>query len=249
MLFFWRWIKRGLALVAVLLTGPALAAVSGLANLGGDWRTASHEPMGLAPDPATTAEPILQVYGARAFSWRGIFAVHTWIAAKRRGAETYRTYEVIGWRLYGGGNAVVVREGPPDRRWYGAEPKIMLDRRGDEVEALIDKVEAAVATYPYPDRYRAWPGPNSNTFTAWVARSVPELRLDLPPTAVGKDFLGTAQFAAPAPSGSGYQFSVFGLVGLLAAVEEGLEVNLLGLNFGIDPLDLALRLPGVGRVP
>ncbi len=249
MIVVWIWIKRALALVVLLLTGPTVAAVSGLANLGGDWRTASHEPMGMAPDPADNAEPILQIYGARAFSWRGIFAMHTWIAAKRRDAKTYRTYEVIGWRLYGGGSAVVVREGPPDRRWYGAEPKLFLDRRGDAVEALIDKVEAAVATYPYPDRYRAWPGPNSNTFTAWVARSVPELRLDLPPTAVGKDFLGTAQFAAPAPSGSGYQFSVFGLVGLLAAVEEGFEVNLLGLNFGIDPLDLALRLPGVGRVP
>ena len=31
-------------------------------------------------------------------------------------------------------------------------------------------------------------------------------------------------------------------------VEEGLEFNFLGLAFGVDPLDLALRLPVVGRV-
>jgi hypothetical protein len=32
------------------------------------------------------------------------------------------------------------------------------------------------------------------------------------------------------------------------ARREGLEVNLLGLTFGIDPLGLALKLPGVGRI-
>ncbi|MCH7551721.1 MAG: DUF3750 domain-containing protein, partial [Proteobacteria bacterium] len=45
-----------------------------------------------------------------------------------------------------------------------------------------------------------------------------------------------------------YQVSLFGLVGVLAAVEEGLEINLLGLSFGIDPLDLALKLPMAGRI-
>ena len=39
-----------------------------------------------------------------------------------------------------------------------------------------------------------------------------------------------------------------GVLGLLAGREEGLEINLLGLNLGVDPLDLALRLPGVGRL-
>jgi hypothetical protein len=70
-----------------------------------------------------------------------------------------------------------------------------------------------------------------------VARRVPELGLELPPTAVGKDYLGGATFFGPSPSGSGYQVSLFGIAGILAGVEEGLEVHLLGLTFGIDPLD------------
>ena len=45
-----------------------------------DWRTASREPAGLAPDPAITHEAVVQVYCARAVSWRGWFGVHTWIA-------------------------------------------------------------------------------------------------------------------------------------------------------------------------
>ena len=39
-----------------------------------------------------------------------------------------------------------------------------------------------------------------------------------------------------------------GLLGLTLAVDEGLELNLLGLVFGIDPLDLAIKLPGIGRI-
>ena len=76
---------------------------------------------------------------------------------------------------------------------------------------------------------------------------MPELRLDLPPTAIGKDYLGDS-LVSEVPSGTGYQFNVKGLFGVLAAVEEGLEVNLVGLTFGIDPLNLAIKLPGIGRL-
>ncbi len=106
----------------------------------------------------------------------------------------------------------------------------------------------AVAAYPFKRAYRTWPGPNSNTFTAAVGRAVPELGLDLPPTAIGKDYLGTDIFAARSPSGTGYQVSLFGVLGLLVGREEGIEINLLGLAFGLDPLDLELRLPGLGRI-
>ena len=91
-----------------------------------------------------------------------------------------------------------------------------------------------------------WPGPNSNTFTAWVARAVPELEVDLPPTAIGKDYSG-AKLIDSAPSGKGFQLSIFGLFGLTASTVEGLEVNLLGLSFGLNPFDPALKLPLFGR--
>ncbi len=247
-----RMIRMGLRRVSllflVLLAGPVTAAVAGLARLDSDWRTASRQSAGIAPDPATAAEPILQVYGARAFGWRGAFAVHTWIAIKRQDAQAYTTYEVTGWRAWHGQSALGQHVGAPDRYWFGAKPKLYVDLRGAEAAALIDKVEAAIADYPYKDSYATWPGPNSNTFTASIARAVPELRLDLPPTAIGKDYLGTNRFVARTPSGTGFQVSLFGALGLLVGIEEGFEVNLLGLSIGIDPLDLALRLPGIGRV-
>ena len=91
----------------------------------------------------------------------------------------------------------------PDNHWFGSRPDRLVDRRGDEVGALIAKVEAAIKDYPYPDRYRSWPGPNSNTFLAHIGRAVPELRLDLPPTAIGKDFLPNGDLAARAPAAPG----------------------------------------------
>ena len=215
--------------------------------MAADWRTASRESAGIAPDPAETLEAVVQVYSARAFSWRGLLGVHTWIASKRSNAGSFFVYEVIGWRLYRNMSVVAVSEREPDQRWFGAMPEILLDIRGDHVDAIIDDIEAAVERYPYVDQYHVWPGPNSNTFTAFVAREVPSLPLDLPPTAIGKDFL-TEGVVARAPSGSGVQVSLFGMLGVMAALEEGLEINVLGLTFGVDPKDLAVKLPGIGRL-
>ncbi len=41
-------------LTVVLLAGPAAMAFGGRTTLGGDWRTASREPVGMAPEPANT---------------------------------------------------------------------------------------------------------------------------------------------------------------------------------------------------
>jgi hypothetical protein len=237
----------------LLLLMPLYAACSttylGLSGKIGpsDWRTASREPVGLAPNPAETPEAVVQVYAARTVSWRGYFGVHTWIAVKPTGAERFKIHEVLGYRLKRAGTAVVEREGAPDARWFGAEPELLRDVRGPGVDALIQRIEAAVQDYPYAKTYRVWPGPNSNTFTAFVLREVPELRVDLPPTAIGKDYLGALPVALT-PSGTGGQVNLFGLAGIAAGWEEGLELNVLGLTFGADPASLSIKLPLIGRI-
>jgi len=189
----------------------------------------------------------VQVYAARAFGWRGVFGVHSWVAVKPARAKAYTVYEVIGWKLRWDDTAVSIGERDADARWFGNAPELLAEKRGAEAEALIPRIDKAARSYPHGDEYSAWPGPNSNTFTAWVTREVPELRADLPPTAIGKDYLGNSVFAA-APSGSGGQFSVVGVLGVTVSTVEGLELNLLGLTFGIDPWPPALKLPLLGRL-
>jgi hypothetical protein len=201
---------------------------------------------GAAPDPATTPEPVVQVYGARTMGVKGIFGVHTWVAVKPANAMSWTVYEVIGWRLRWSDNAVVIRERQPDAPWFGSAPELYADKRGPAVAQLIARVDKAAREYPYAGTYTLWPGPNSNTFTAWIARAVPELQVDLPSTAVGKDYIGATHFVSTAPSGTGFQFTLAGLFGVVASPIDGVELNLLGLNFGIS--GSGLKLPMVGRV-
>ncbi len=169
----------------VILAGVMLAGCSS----SKDWRTASREPAGIAPAPATTHEAVLQVYGADAWGWRGWFAIHTWIAAKRTGEQAYTVYDVIGWRGRNGQPVMRIAQDVPDRYWYGEEPQVIKTYRGKEVDQLIDAVEKAAREYPWKTRYTVFPGPNSNTFTAWIAKRVPELELELPLSAIGKSYV------------------------------------------------------------
>jgi hypothetical protein len=239
-----------LIVVALLAVGPILTLAFGPAKLDAQWSTATHRPTGQAPDPATHREAIIQVYAGRAFNWRGAFAVHTWLAAKPAGAARYTRYEVIGWNAMRGGSAVSVSDHrAPDAEWFGARPELLRELRGDAAEAIIARLPAVVAGYAYPSTYSAWPGPNSNTFLAHLGRELPELRLTLPPTAIGKDYLPGGRLFARTPSGTGFQLSWNGIVGVLAAADEGFELNILGLVTGFDLKRPALKVPGIGRVP
>src|SRR2546422_3429554 len=82
-----------------LLLFPALVGCTVFERARSNWWELERGPSGQAPDPAGTPEPVVQVYAARAVSWRGVFAVHTWIAVKPSGAASWTRYEVIGWAL------------------------------------------------------------------------------------------------------------------------------------------------------
>ena len=227
--------SRRLARVFHLIVG---AALTGLVS------TAAHA--GLAPDPATTPEPVVQVYGARTMGVKGIFGVHTWVAVKPANAMSWTVYEIIGWRLRWSDSALVIRNRQPDAPWFGSEVELYADKRGPGVEQLIARIDKAAHDYPYANTYTLWPGPNSNTFTAWIARAVPQLQVDLPATAVGKDYIGATNFVSTAPSGTGFQFTLAGLFGVAASSVDGFELNLLGLNFGVS--GSGVKLPMVGRI-
>lgn len=241
-----RWLTLTSLLLALTVVPVGVAAWQ--QGEVGHWSAARWDSSGLAPDPAATPEAVVQVYCAASWGLKGAVADHCWIAFKAERAAAYTRYDVVAWGVRRGGEAIRVNfRGVPDGNWAGNRPRLLLDRRGPEAAALIPAIEAAVASYPYRHTYRTWPGPNSNTFVGWIARQVPELGLDLPPRAIGKDFTGY-RILGPAPSGTGWQLSLGGVLGLIVARTEGLELNLSGAVFGINPLDLAVTLPGLGRL-
>jgi len=137
----------------------------------------------------------------------------------------------------------------PDAEWYGAPPRLLRDLRGAQAQAVIERMGEAIASYPYPNEYRVWPGPNSNTFVAHLGRAIPDLRLTMPSTAIGKDYVSLREIVGPSPSHTGIAVSLYGLAGVIAAWDEGIEVNVLGLVAGVDVRRPALKVPGVGRIP
>jgi hypothetical protein len=241
-IFFW-------IVIALTFAGPIYILLSGNIDFSADYRTANRDSAKIAPLPNETHEAVIQVYSARTFNWRGLFAIHTWIAMKPKNAKQYTVMHVIGWRLFMNKPPLVIMEDIPDRIWFDQKPDIILDIRGAKAEALIPKILEAANRYPYPNSYSYWPGPNSNTFTAYIGREVPELGMVLPGTAIGKDYLTNAALFAIVPSGTGYQFSLKGLVGIGLARKEGFEVNLLGLVYGIRFAPLGIILPGFGGIP
>ena len=240
--------RTGLVAGMVLVAQAALAQDSAQTSAAprGSWATAPRHSAGIAPDPAQLIDlAIVQVYAAPTYGWRGFFAVHPWIIYKRSGDAAYTRFDVVGWRA----PQVVQRNyALPDGLWYGSAPELLVDHRGADAQSMIDDIEAAVASYPYADQYRSYPGPNSNTFLAHIGRQVPALKLDLPANAIGKDYRPLTSPVGVSSTGSGLQIGLLGLLGVSVGVQEGLEFNVLGLNFGIDLNAPALRLPFWGRL-
>ena len=116
----------------------------------------------------------------------GLFAVHYWFVVwdgnRCRRWEVWQTKNAGGRSIghvhcdlkspdagVGGGPARVAA------RWTGAEARA--------IKAVLDRATA----YPHCERYRMWPGPNSNTFAAWVLRRA-GIRQDLGWMAFGQSY-------------------------------------------------------------
>jgi hypothetical protein len=239
--------RRFLLLFLVLFLIPLAAhAVWWMSQDRADsWSRADWSSAGLLPSASARPQAMVHIYGARVGRWRGIFAHHTWIVLKEAGAPRYSRYDVVGW-----GSPLREDIRAPDGRWYGNPPELIAALEGEEAAALIPKLRAAIASYPHRDygAYRAWPGPNSNTFVAHVLAQVPQWPVALPPTALGKDFRDDGFYAGLSPSRTGVQFSALGAASFMLGWVEGLEINLLGLVAGVDLRRPAVKLPGFGRI-
>jgi Protein of unknown function (DUF3750) len=112
---------------------------------------------------------------------------------------------------------------------------------------------AKAPEYPYRRRYLAWPGPNSNTYIAWVLRDA-GVPWNMGPKCIGKDYLGTAGVPGAwvrtvgvgiTTTGTGVQVES-PLLGLKVGLRDGAELHLLCFTFGLDAWPPGVKTP-LGR--
>jgi hypothetical protein len=232
-------------LLLVIVPVGVSAANYLLGNDRGNWQTADRSSAGMLPKASAHADALIRVYAARTVRWRGIFAVHTWIVVKERGASRYSRYDYTAW-----GDPIRVDGFAADGRWFGATPEAVLAVDGENAERLIPRIRAVIENYrfrSYGD-YNPWPGPNSNTFVQAVLNAVPELNAVLPPTAIGKDYPYDGEWFGLTPSRTGVFVSLGGYLGLTIGWIEGVELNFFGGVLGFDVRRPALKFPGLGRL-
>jgi hypothetical protein len=74
----------------------------------------------------------------------------------------------------------------PDAHVGGGPTRIAAEWSGEAAVKLKQVLESA-ESYPFCHKYWYWPGPNSNTFAAWVLRKA-GIRHALGPMALGKRY-------------------------------------------------------------
>jgi hypothetical protein len=238
--FVWGFVLLYLAPIAI---SALLHYADGKANA--DWRTADRSSSGLLPSPAAHPDAAIRIYAARTVRWRGIFAVHCWLVYKPAGAAAYTRYDYTAWTEL----PVRMNGFTPDGRWFGADPQTLYAADGAPAAGLIPLIEAAIRAYPLSAAgdYRAWPGPNSNTFIQAILDAVPALDATLPALAIGKDYPYSGHWLRPTADRMGFRLSLAGYGGMTLGWREGFALDVAGASFRIDWRRPALELPGLGR--
>jgi hypothetical protein len=243
-----RLVKRLSLFLLLVFVAPAFAAMVWwqLGDHPGSWRDADWSSSGLLPRAVDDPAAAIYVLAARTGGLKGAFSVHSWIVTKATDATSYQRYDKVGW-----GSPVRRNAYAADSRWYSNAPTVVRKISGEEAERLIPKVEAAIAAYPFarPGDYRIWPGPNSNSFVAYVLATVPELGAKMPPNAIGRDFAPGFASLTWSPVTHDLHATLGGYLGFAAGASAGLELHFLGLVAGVDFSEPVLKIPAFGAVP
>lgn len=172
-------------------------------------------------------------------------AVHYWFVVFDGNSGRWHRWEV--WQAKNAGGQSVghihcdLRH--PDCGVGGGPYRLAAEWDGSAAQAICAVLTKA-HDYPHWDRYRAWPGPNSNTFAAWVLREA-GLHYSFDPRAIGKDYMGLLGMQRSSrPLCIQLETPLFGV---RLDLYDGVEVHLLGLTCGLRWSLLEVYTP-VGRV-
>ncbi|MBK8979433.1 MAG: DUF3750 domain-containing protein [Planctomycetes bacterium] len=179
------------------------------------------------------------------FPWVARFATHAWVDLRLDGV--WHRVEVMPY-----GPEVWDRQVPEtavfaDNRWNHPVHVVAFFDEAADASRIGAAVLRAVERYPYEGHYRAWPGPNSNTFVEWLSHEIRGFAFELHPTAVGKDWAGWGS-ARTSSTRTGIELETAAL-GVQVGLREGVELHLLGLTFGVGLWPPRLKLPFLPALP
>ncbi|MBI3270688.1 MAG: DUF3750 domain-containing protein [Planctomycetes bacterium] len=191
--------------------------------------------------PPAPTELVVQLRCASLPDYLQPVAVHCWFVAADVEKHQWHRWEVWQKANRGGKSWGHVHRDlwNPDKGVGGGPYSLLKEWRGEDAKRLLAALDASTQ---YPDRnvYHAWPGPNSNTYVAWVLREA-RVGADLPPTAIGKDWLGFVG-AGASTTRTGVQLET-PVVGLKLGLEDGVEAHVGCLTLGVDLWPPALKTP------
>lgn len=176
------------------------------------------------------------------------FAHHTWIDVKAGDDAHWKRIEVLGSSTGALREPIQAVIAHSDHRW-DREVRVLKTITGERARRIAPRIEAVAQELDakYRAGYAAWPGPNSNTLLAELARATPELSFVFHHNGVGKDYPGWFD-AGWTASKTGVRVDSLP-IGFALALDEGLEVHLLQLTFGISLFPPRLELPFLPELP
>lgn len=190
-------------------------------------------------DPSSTVL-VKDVRIPKGMPWYSRFASHSFIDYRSDDSPTWRRVEIVnkssGIKVYD----LTEEEVYQTSRWNNSVHLVSQSRPPNAAAAIEEVAENYDASV-----YRAWPGPNSNTFTRAIMMKVEGLNGTLEHNAVGKDH---TWHAGRTPGGTGLELKT-PLAGTAVGLHEGIEVNLLGLTTGIGIWPPSVKVPFLPQLP
>jgi hypothetical protein len=119
----------------------------------------------------------------------GLVSVHCWFTVTDPASRRCDRWEI--WQRPDAGGVAIghlhCNLKAPEAGVGGGPTRLLAEWQGPEAFRIKETLEKAEGQYPWCRRYLPWPGPNSNTFAAWVLRRA-GIDYRLPWKAIGRNY-------------------------------------------------------------
>lgn len=175
--------------------------------------------------------------------WISRFARHTWMDYRPSPQGPWRRIEIVN-KSSGLVHREISEEDFAAKSRWGEKVVILGQSDGQAHPDFVSDIARFSESYE-TSGYRAYPGPNSNTFAENLLRKVPAVSAVLDHNAVGKEW---GFYAGPTAGGTGVELQT-PLIGGAIGLREGVEFSLIGLSGGVSLFPPSLKIPFLPPLP